>query len=67
MIDARKALGAAIEHRTEDEAQTKAITAHFEAQADIFTQCPQCGARLQGTRATVLSHQCAEFGDLIGA
>lgn len=66
MIDIHKAVEAAIENRKEGEEHTKAITAHFEAQADLFTQCPQCKAHLHGTHAELLAHQCDNFGDLIG-
>lgn len=65
MIDARKALGAAIAHRTNDEEQDKAAVAHFNAQADLFTQCPGCKAHLTGTLEQIRSHRC-DISDLIG-
>lgn len=42
----------------------KRITAHFEAQSDLFTQCPQCKQQLTGTLAQIKAHVC--FGDLLG-
>lgn len=42
----------------------KRITAHFESQNDLFTQCPQCHEKLRGTLAEIKAHVC--FGDLLG-
>lgn len=41
----------------------KRISAHFEAQSDLFTQCPRCREKLRGTLAQLKAHIC--FGDLI--
>jgi hypothetical protein len=53
-LDFAKALRAA----NQDDA--KRITAHFEAQNDLFTQCPKCQEKLRGTRAQITSHVCGK-------
>lgn len=58
MIDARKKVEAAIANRREDPEHVKVVTAYFEAQADLFTQCPKCHVGISGTKAEILAHQC---------
>ena len=52
--------------RTPDEAATKRITEHFNAQKDLFTQCQKCHAHLKGTLAEIQAHVCADVAALIG-
>jgi len=43
----------------------KRITAHFESQADLFTQCPHCHEKLSGTLAQIKAHTCPELQKVI--
>lgn len=45
---------------------SKRISAHFEAQADLFTQCPRCKTKLSGTLDEIKAHVCAEIRELLG-
>ena len=66
MIDARKKIDFGRSLRTEDKGRSEAITAHFEAQTDLFTQCPSCKMHLRGALHVMMQHKCA-FTDLLGA
>lgn len=45
--------------RTANVENAKRITAHFEAQSDLFTQCPKCKTHLRGTLAEIKAHACS--------
>lgn len=60
----RKQLEFARALREANQDDAKRITAHFQAQKDLFTQCPQCKEKLRGGIAQLLAHQC-NFEDLI--
>ena len=61
----RKQLEFARALREANQDDAKRITAHFQAQKDLFTQCPQCKEKLRGTHEQLLAHQC-RFDDLLG-
>jgi hypothetical protein len=49
--------------RETDTEHSKRVSAHFEAQADLFAQC-RCGERLTGTLAQIKAHVCPIFGSV---
>lgn len=44
--------------RVPDPEAVKRITQHFEAQHDLFTQCPKCRAPLKGSLVEIKAHVC---------
>lgn len=44
--------------RAPDEAAIKRQLDHFNAQNDVFSQCPKCKARLKGTVKQIMDHRC---------
>lgn len=61
----RKKLEFAKAMRAANVENAKRITAHFEAQKDLFTQCPGCKEKLSGTLEQIKAHVC--FADLLHA
>jgi hypothetical protein len=45
--------------RTANLDDAKRITDHFNAQKDLFTQCPKCKTHLRGTLAEIKAHACS--------
>jgi hypothetical protein len=44
--------------RVPDEAAVKRQLEHFNAQNDVFTQCPKCKQALKGTVEQIKAHRC---------
>lgn len=59
MSDFDKHLRFARALRKPDEAAVKRQLEHFNAQNDLFTQCPKCHARLKGTIEQIKAHVCS--------
>lgn len=61
----KKKIEFAVAMRKANVENAKRITAHFEAQSDLFTQCPRCHEKLSGTLAQIKAHVCPELQQVI--